>query len=83
MAPEILFSGNETLSYKCDLWSVGIILHELMYNCHPFGKSIENIIVLNFIKKNKRIIVQDKIEIVEDFLSKVLVKNQEKRMDWV
>ena len=34
MAPEILLKKNYTNSY--DLWSVGIILYEILFGCVPF-----------------------------------------------
>lgn len=38
MAPEVLFSKKGYLSYdyRVDIWSLGIILHQLVYDCHPF-----------------------------------------------
>lgn len=39
MAPEILLSNEENIVFteKADVWSLGIILYEMMYNKHPFN----------------------------------------------
>jgi serine/threonine protein kinase len=40
MAPEIFFSHGHTKPYysqKCDIWSLGVILHEIIYHRHPFN----------------------------------------------
>ncbi len=38
MPPEIMFSNKRKPIYsnKCDVYSMGIILHELYYKCHPY-----------------------------------------------
>lgn len=39
MAPEITMKKDfEKCLYtiKCDIWALGIILHQLLYGCHPF-----------------------------------------------
>lgn len=46
MAPEVFFNSqcdNKRMGYssKCDIWSLGVILHELAYKCHPFNCDIE------------------------------------------
>lgn len=42
MAPEVQFHNNNVLKYnnKCDVWSLGVILHELIYDYHPFNYDI-------------------------------------------
>lgn len=36
MAPEVLLSSN--YSAKCDVWSIGVILFEMVTGSNPFGK---------------------------------------------
>lgn len=39
MAPEIYFHNGYTrpiYSHKCDVWSMGVLLHEMLYLKHPF-----------------------------------------------
>lgn len=40
MAPEVLFAqrkGKVVYDRKSDIWPLGVILHELIYDCHPFN----------------------------------------------
>jgi serine/threonine protein kinase len=41
MAPEIFFSRSRKTPYtiKSDIWAMGIILHEMLYQVHPFNGS--------------------------------------------
>lgn len=45
MSPQIL--QNKEYTYKCDLWSIGIILYKLYFNKFPFSE----VISWNFIMK--------------------------------
>ena len=53
MAPEIYFQMHDhdlKYDYKCDIWSLGVVLHELIYNCHPFNNDLHRIKVTNPIR---------------------------------
>jgi serine/threonine protein kinase len=77
MAPEI-YKSKETAIYndKCDIFSLGVILHELVYKKHPYNKEV------NRLENNKRIQVKNKHDLVESFLEKALDHNPETRIDW-
>lgn len=94
MAPELLenyleFNKSFNYSFEIDIWSIGIILYELIFHMKPFGWSnYRNICVENpcnpiFIRKcinNNLKIDKNKIsEDCEDFLKKCLHKNPKKR----
>lgn len=81
MAPEIL-EGNDYTS-KADLWSVGIILYEMVYGRNPFSSAI-NIIDLNKKMKTIKIIYPTTIsdECIH-LLKLLLVRKPEKRINWV
>ena len=78
MAPEIMFENkNQALfNKKCDIWSLGIILHELIYGIHPFNYSLSDL------QKNKRIKVDKKCMLAEDFINRALIYDPKDRMDW-
>tara|TARA_E500000178_G_C16654469_1_gene587843 strand:- start:29 stop:682 length:654 start_codon:yes stop_codon:yes gene_type:complete len=81
MAPEIMKNKNYTI--KSDLWSVGIILYEMLTGSPPYKvKTIYNL--LKSIDQNK-IDLPKNISISEecnDLLFKLLVKNPEDRIEW-
>jgi serine/threonine-protein kinase ULK2 len=81
MAPEIMKNQNYTI--KSDLWSVGIILYEMLTGFPPFKvKSIYNLIKSiehNKINLPKNISISDECN---DLLFKLLVKEPEDRIDW-
>lgn len=38
MSPEIKYGGDTSVNKKTDLWSLGILLYQLVKNVHPFGE---------------------------------------------
>ena len=80
MAPEIL--KGEEYNYKCDLWSIGIILYRLFFINSPFiGETKEALIkyIDNFentsLKKTGN-------EDLDDLIKQLLEKDPSKRLDW-
>jgi serine/threonine protein kinase len=81
MAPEIMKNKNYTI--KSDLWSVGIIMFEMLTGNPPFKvKTVYNLI--KSIDQNQIMLPQN-IKISEecnDLLFKLLVKEPDDRIDW-
>ena len=79
MAPELL--KGQGYNYKCDLWSIGIIIYRLMFGKSPFivegDTIINNIDKLenNFLKKTGN-------KYLDDLIRKLLEKDIEKRISW-
>ena len=79
MAPEIV--ENENYDYSVDIWSLGILLYELLYGHSPFkAKNTKNIILniksheLTYDDKNKNVSNSCK-----DLIKKLLNNNPQKR----
>jgi serine/threonine protein kinase len=81
MAPEILF--HQKYNIKTDLWSIGVILYELVYRKFPY--QAKNTIEL--IKEVKKIDIKfpDSPSIsneCQDLMKRLLVKDPIKRISW-
>ena len=48
MAPEIM--ENREYNFSVDMWSIGIILFEILFGVHPFKSQNSNFLCGNFIK---------------------------------
>lgn len=69
MAPEIYFhngQGKAIYSHKCDIYSLGVILHEMLYEKHPFNYSIEKM------KTNTRVVVVKKFGVLDVLIDRCL-----------
>lgn len=81
MAPEIICDNN--YNNKSDLWSIGIILYEIIFGIRPYnGNNLTNLLKcinnseINFPKK---INISDHCK---DLIKQLLKKNPEYRIDW-
>lgn len=80
MAPEII--AAESYTTKADLWSIGIILYEMIYGEHPYGKTFT---ILDLAKKIKtkeivypKIVSNDCISLIKGLLN----VNPSERINW-
>ena len=74
MAPEVSESQGNS---KSDLWSIGVILYYLYFNKLPFNNLKE------YINANmNKILQKTNFEIFDDLLSKLLVSDFNKRINW-
>jgi len=80
MAPEIL--KREKYNYKCDLWSLGVIIYRLKFIKSPFSGQSETDLI-NFINKfNYNSIKKTGNKELDDLIQKLLEKDYEKRLSW-
>lgn len=78
MAPEVFFNSQyynkkPTYNNKCDIWSLGVVLHELVYKRHPFNYDMD------MFRRGQRIRISSPIQEVEGILRKCLVVSVEDR----
>ena len=79
MSPEIL-KGKE-YNYKCDLWSIGIIIYRLIYSKPPYIGD-KDIALINKIDKLGNKIIKIENEILNDLVKRLLEKDPKKRINW-
>jgi serine/threonine protein kinase len=79
MAPEIITKNG--YDYKSDLWSVGIILYEMVHGYTPFN--VHNFIDLVLEIKKKNIVINvDISDNCKDLITKLCITNPQKRINW-
>ena len=83
MAPEVM--RGESYNYKCDLWSLGIIIYELLFKVKPYGgdKGETDHVILENIRlfgKNKLNKTGDNL--LDDLINLLLEKEPSKRLTW-
>ena len=88
MAPEILkinklkeLKENNEYNYKCDLWSIGIIIYSLLLGKSPFP-GVNEIALINNIDKYGNSLIKIENKELEDLIKKLLEKEPSKRIDW-
>lgn len=83
MAPEVLTS--QTYTNKADIWSLGVVLYEMLFGTFPYiGKNDKEIMTnieagnIDFEKFNIKI-----SEACKDLLRKIFIIDQDKRIEWI
>ena len=88
MAPELMEPGHNEYNNQTDLWSIGMILYEMLYGFHPY-ESCKGIPQLIDMQNNKKIEIPPKNTTNTDvsnqcldLLHKLLQKQVEDRITW-
>ena len=81
MAPEIL-EGKEEYNYKCDLWSIGIILYKLYFGIFPYNGDNKDVILSNINTYGKKLIEKTGNIELDDLINHLLEKETSKRLNW-
>lgn len=80
MSPEMISRKYDKLSFPTDMWSFGVFLYELIYGCVPFGCREDSIDELESRISKADFDYPYKAPVEQDFISRLLVVDQEKRM---
>jgi serine/threonine-protein kinase ULK/ATG1 len=83
MSPEIVSSS--TYNTQTDLWSIGMILYEMLYGVHPFSKCVDIDDLKHKMKTSDIIIPPKNIEVSPeclDLLVRLLKKDVRYRITW-
>ena len=80
MAPEIL--NGEKHNYKCDLWSIGVIIYRLKFVKSPFIGSTETALIKNINNFNNNLIKETGNKELDDLIKNLLEKNYGIRLNW-
>ena len=80
MAPEIL--KRETYNYKCDLWSIGIILYNSIFGNSPYPGYTELEIRKKIEMFGYKLIKNTGNKELDDLILKLLEKDPLKRINW-
>ena len=80
MSPEIL--KREKYNYKCDLWSIGIIIYNLLFGKTPFFGETETALINNIDNFNNILLTSSGNEELDNLLKNLLEKEHAKRLGW-
>ena len=78
----LLYKSDKDEKFKCDLWSIGIMLYKMYFKHLPFKK----LQIYTDLMKNKNIEIE-KLKLIKDnslkdLISKLIVVDYKKRIDW-
>ena len=83
MAPEIMeLTEEDKYNYKCDLWSLGIIIYELSFKDRPYKGKTEIALLKGINKFGKTMLKKTGDVNLDDLINKLLEKDPEKRITW-
>ena len=80
MAPEIL--KGEEYNYKCDLWSIGIIIYKLYFGKFPYFGANENAIINKIKELGNKILKETDNKELDNLIKNLLEKDSSKRLTW-
>ncbi len=87
MAPELLSSNAKSYTNKADLWSIGIVLYQMIVGRAPFSASSFDVLkynVRNYSGKNLRFPSNIQIsEHCKKLLRSLIEHDPKKRIEWV
>lgn len=81
MAPELILDQPE--NRKSDIWSLGVILYQMMYNRHPAGEVKDYVRLYSFYSNQKEITFKNTYSKgLNDLVKNMLIYDIDKRISW-
>ena len=80
MAPELL--TGEKYDNKSDLWSLGVIIYQLLFKEYPYDAEIEVGIYNQINEFGDKYFKKTGEKQLDSLISNLLVKDPKKRLDW-
>ncbi|CAK59596.1 unnamed protein product (macronuclear) [Paramecium tetraurelia] len=83
MAPEIL--NKQSYDFKCDIWSLGVILYQLIFKKYHWKGNVRSILDLQKQLQQYKVEFDNQVKLSDegkDLISKMLVSDKEKRINY-
>ena len=80
MAPEILEGKN--FNNKCDLWSIGVIIYQLLFNEFPYNGQTEYALLNNIKNLGLRNLKKSEDIHLNDLIFRLLIRDIKERISW-
>ena len=78
MAPEII--NDEEYNYKCDLWSLGIIIYQMFFKQYPYNSNTETGLLKQINNFGQKLLKKTNDEKLDYLINKLLIKEPTMRI---
>ena len=80
MAPEVL--NEEDYNYKCDLWSLGVIIYQLFFKEYPYKGESAISLLKRINNDGHKFLKKSNDSKLDNLIRNLLVKDPDKRYTW-
>ena len=80
MAPEVL--KDDEYNYKCNLWSLGVIIYQLLFKDYPYKGNTEFALLKNMNKFGQKCLRQSNDSILDNLIRHLLIIDPNERYTW-
>ena len=80
MAPEII--NDEEYNYKCDLWSLGIIIYQMFFKQYPYNSNTETGLLKQINNFGQKLLKKTNDAKLDYLINKLLIKEPTMRISW-
>ena len=81
MAPEVL-EGKDIYDNRCDLWSIGVIMYQLLYNEFPYKGKTQVALLNNINNLRLSALKQPDDDELKDLIFRLLARDPRERITW-